>query len=375
MDHFLSKTITRAIACLKKAMALCFCVSLFFITSSCSDTQKGSCIKVLLDTDMVEGFDDGVAMMMLLGSENIDLLGVTTENGNDFASEGVAFGIRQMEICGVDNVPIIQGCATPVREGRYETTKDEVERSLGMPMPWIRDFSVPTQQSWKEFYISTYGNEPRLSPAETDPVDFIIRSIKANPNEITLIAIGPTNNIAKALIKSPEIASLAKEIIYMGGAFYCEGNTTKDAELNVLIDPEAEKICFNAPWKKQTIVSLDVCNTVQMNKSHYDNLISGIKNELLKKIFTEGYIDKMFQNDPDAQSQVWDVISAALAIDPTLLLESNTESVDVNVNPDDIQYGKTLVDNDNKDLQKAIIPLKIDNDRFWVLVSEALSRL
>ena len=33
---------------------------------------------VLIDTDMVEGFDDGVALMMLLKDSNIGVVGVTT---------------------------------------------------------------------------------------------------------------------------------------------------------------------------------------------------------------------------------------------------------------------------------------------------------
>ena len=49
---------------------------------------------VLLDSDMVETFDDGVAFMMLLGSDDIEVKGMTTVTGNVWAQEALAYGIR-----------------------------------------------------------------------------------------------------------------------------------------------------------------------------------------------------------------------------------------------------------------------------------------
>ena len=53
--------------------------------------------KVILDTDMVEVFDDGITMMMLANAPNIDLIGVTIVVGNTWVPEGVAYAIRQLE--------------------------------------------------------------------------------------------------------------------------------------------------------------------------------------------------------------------------------------------------------------------------------------
>lgn len=44
--------------------------------------------KVLLDTDMVEMFDDGVALAMLAKDPKIELVGVTTVTGNSWVEEG-----------------------------------------------------------------------------------------------------------------------------------------------------------------------------------------------------------------------------------------------------------------------------------------------
>ena len=56
--------------------------------------------KVILDSDMVEGFDDGVAMLALAQSPGIELIGVTIVAGNTWVSDGVAYALRQLEIAG-----------------------------------------------------------------------------------------------------------------------------------------------------------------------------------------------------------------------------------------------------------------------------------
>ena len=46
--------------------------------------------KVILDSDMVEIFDDGFAMVLLQLAPNVELLGVTTVVGNSWVAEGTA---------------------------------------------------------------------------------------------------------------------------------------------------------------------------------------------------------------------------------------------------------------------------------------------
>lgn len=65
--------------------------------------------KVILDTDMVELYDDGVAMMMLANSEEIDLLGIVTVSGNVWAAEATSYALRQLEIIGRPDIPVYAG--------------------------------------------------------------------------------------------------------------------------------------------------------------------------------------------------------------------------------------------------------------------------
>ena len=65
--------------------------------------------KVILKTDMVEIFDDGIAMMMLQLDPQIDLLGVTVVVGNSWMPEGTAYMLRQLEAIKATNITVAMG--------------------------------------------------------------------------------------------------------------------------------------------------------------------------------------------------------------------------------------------------------------------------
>jgi inosine-uridine nucleoside N-ribohydrolase len=258
--------------------------------------------KVILDSDMRPGFDDGAAMVLLCGymrpdlGEKIDLLGVTVEAGNETQPRGFAHGIRQLEIIeakdlvhtdGTKGIPIYMGTRYGLRADRMdkEVMKAEMQITGQVTYPgyfgWVTNPDYETNpnrdpmQPWQEFYRGTDANDtnygkygvgapsypyayyPRQrdgsSHADADgidnAVDFIIKTINDNPNnEVTILAIGPVTNIALALRKDPSIAGKVKEIVYMGGSFYMKGNSSAVAEFNWWADPEAAKMCVRTPW-------------------------------------------------------------------------------------------------------------------------------
>ena len=83
-----------------------FRVALLFVVLV---SVAGAREKVILDTDMVVLYDDGVAMMMLANHPDIELLGVTIVPGNTWLAEGTAYALRQLEVLNRPDIPVAAG--------------------------------------------------------------------------------------------------------------------------------------------------------------------------------------------------------------------------------------------------------------------------
>lgn len=329
---------------------------------------------ILLDSDMVEAFDDGVTFMMLLGSENVEVKGLTTVTGNSWAQEGLTYGIRLGELCGGDNLTYIAGASRPMREGRLDELSVQVNANPGHDAGYLGALSHEEVDDWERFYEERYGRKPRLHPSSKDAPEYIAQQILAAPGQVTLVVIGPCTNIAKALVAHPEIAAKAKEIIYMGGAVYCEGNTTPYAEMNFLFDPEAAAICLRAPFPKQTLVCLDVCNTVKMDSRRFMGFYNSIRSEEIKSLFRNNYTYRRFEADPSVLQLVWDVISGAVAIDPAIITEYRDVRLDVDDDPASPTYGK-VYETSLPSCRTVRVPTAINQEKLWGMVSATLSKL
>jgi len=335
---------------------LCISVILFGSLSMAKE-------KIILDTDMVELFDDGVAMMMLAKSEAIDLRGVVTVSGNVWQYEATSYALRQLEIINRNDIPVYAGSRHPLRPGRYQAI--EIENKLFGQLGWMGAFNRPEPESYLNLDSNRipYGGYPELKPIEKQGVQFIVDEIKSNPGEITILAIGPLTNIALAIRLYPEITSLVKRIVYMGGAFDVPGNMTPAAEFNWWFDPEAAKISVRAPFKDQLIVGLDVCEKYTFTKDIFERIVSV---EIpLTKFFKDVYGSE-FKENPEKTRFVWDTIAAAVVIDPTLITEEESRWIDVNAEYT-LDYGRSLSYKNQGPVgtQKARILFSIDENRFW----------
>lgn len=77
-------------------------------------------------------------------------------------------------------------------------------------------------------------------------VQALIRMVKENPGEITLIGIGPLTNIAMAIRLDPSFRSNLKHLFLLGGAVDGYGSVGAGIEYNFSLDPEATFIVLNA---------------------------------------------------------------------------------------------------------------------------------
>jgi inosine-uridine nucleoside N-ribohydrolase len=340
---------------------------LLFILVSVADARE----KVILDTDMVELFDDGVAMIMLANHPDIDLLGVTIVPGNTWLSEGTAYALRQLEMLNRTDVPVAMGTRYPLRAARYDTIQLEREM-FGYRSGFIGCFAREEPVSYLEVYSKEYRSTPTIKPEEKHAVNFLIDTIKANPGQVIVMSIGPCTNLAIAIRLAPEIIPLIKRVVYMGGAFDVPGNTTPAAEFNWWFDPEAAKMSVRAPFADQLIVGLDVCEKYRFNRKIFKRITA--VDTPIAKMFKQKY-GPQFEKNPGYTRLVWDTIAAAVVIDPSLIIEEETRWVDVNSDYG-LDYGRSLgyPRQGPAGTQKAHILMSIDEQRFWNLMVELLTK-
>lgn len=227
-------------------------------------------LKVIFDTD--PGVDDAMALLYLHRHPGIDLVGVTTVFGNapiEITTRNAQFLHQKWNI----EAPIAKGAGRAYDDGRDAAHFAPVvhgEDGLG-------NIGVPLEVD---------------HPLDARPAaQFIIDTVRADPGNVTLVAVGRMTNLALALKADPEIAGLVKEVVIMGGAFDVNGNVTPAAEANIHGDPEAADVVFTAPWKV-TIIGLDVTLKTTMSSDYLAKMVEAGPSELkLLSDLSQYYID------------------------------------------------------------------------------------
>ena len=279
--------------------------------------------QIILDCD--PGMDDSMAIVMACKSPDIEVMAITTVNGNYPVDVTCANARKVLELLGRTDIPVGRGLAKPI----------------------IREAPKDPFTHGKDGQAEANLPEPTLPLSDKDGVDLIIDIVKANPGEISLVVTGPMSNIALAMIKAPEIKEMIPEIIAISGSFglnkYAFLNATGDtpqSEWNVYVDPEAADIVYNS-GVKLVALGLDVATHFDVDFSDEDikNLETSKNKEAAFLLNAIRFINgKGF----DAYCTVIDCMAVAYAIDPTLV---ETISAHVGVETKDgLTLGMTVID-------------------------------
>ncbi|MCY0939806.1 nucleoside hydrolase [Streptomyces antarcticus] len=332
---------------------------------------------VILDADMGELNDDAVTMFMLAKAPDVELLGVTVVSGNTWVEEGTAYALRQLELIGRADVPVVAGAGEPLMPGRQERLA--AENILYGKVPWGGAFDSARPPAYDRLARPPYGGYPRTRPSGGAAVDFIVEQVKRRPHEITFFACGPATNLALAVRSHPEIVPLFKEIVYMGGAFDKPGNITPAAEFNWWFDPESARIAVRTPFAKQTVLPDDAAVGVKYTKARYEAIVAGATTPV-KKIFRDLH-GPLFAENPGHSTFVWDALTAAVFLDPRIAVRPRERYVDVDAafGPD---YGRALgygldefsAPRNPAGTRRATVVTEVDAERFWRLYTSLLRR-
>src|SRR5271154_3416415 len=281
---------------------------------------------------------DTTATLMLLQADNIDLLGICTVTGDLWAKQETAYALRLLEIMGRTEVSVHMGAQEPLLN-----TKAEAQMRYQM---------FGSRTLGNEGYLGTFakdsGNGDEVEPlpppysrfaeikAEPEPAaDFMIRTIRANPNEVTVYCGGPMTNLALAAMLAPDIVPITKEVIFMGGGIH-----HSTSSVNVYFDAEAAKIGFRAPWPKFTLVTTDLAEEVHMQDDDKVDTIVDRAHAPIADLFRL-YEQKPQRDNPQRHSfRMPDEMMAAYVIDPSIFGGFDEMYIDV-VTHNDGHYGDT----------------------------------
>jgi purine nucleosidase len=193
-------------------------------------------LKILLDTDIGSDIDDAVCLAYLLAHPECELLGITTVT--DEAEKRAALASALCKVAGKD-IPIFPGSEEPlVRDQQLQPEAPQAEALVR----WPHQENFPKGQA----------------------VEFLRKTIRANPGEITLLTIGPLTNIGLLFKTDPEVARLLKGFVMMGGVFTNRLAGVGPLEWNAMGDPHATAIVYKAPVLIHRSIGLDVTSQVRM---------------------------------------------------------------------------------------------------------------
>lgn len=194
--------------------------------------------KVILDVD--PGIDDAMALAWALFNPGLDVVAVTAVGGNCGPAQATK------------NTQAIIETLNPPRWPRVGAAS-EPEPDVDLP-PGGRGLFGPNGLGGVEL---PYAERQHVLPSEK----IICEEVRAAPDAITIVALGPLTNIARAFQRDPELPSLVGRVVMAGGTVTGPGNITPVAEFNMFCDPPAAQAVFRSASTK-SLIPLDVTNRI-----------------------------------------------------------------------------------------------------------------
>jgi inosine-uridine nucleoside N-ribohydrolase len=258
---------------------------------------------VYVDTDVGLGtpgaeIDDGAALIFLLRNNAIDVVGAGSVFGNVPLHDAALNLDRLLTWLGGEHISV----------------------GLGAEKPLFAD------TTWFETWQSKYGKTLSWDSRPTNylAANLIIQTIYNTPGQVSILSLGPMTNLALAIRLDPDIISITREVIVMGGSFNVQNPSP---EFNVRCDPEAAQVVFNSGWNVH-ILGLDITRRVHFSRRDFASLPNGNPAVELLRAQAPGWIDRVeamgWEQDGCA---LHDAVAVAYLVDDTIFetKETNVE--------------------------------------------------
>ncbi len=299
---------------------------------------------VLIDQDgSGPGGSNQMAMMVLLQSPQVEVLGITMVTGNAWRDDEARHTLRMLELTGRSDVPVALGAVFPLVRTEEET---RLGAALVGRVAWLgawgqKQALAQMPQAAAAVLPGPWDlpplpeGEPHTSAIAEDAAHFLIRQVHAHPHQVTIYAAGPLTNIALAVAIDPHFAEFTRGIAIMGGSLNPQTEdpefaTSPRHEFNSWFDPEAARMVLRAHWPRIDVTTVDVS---------------------IKAMFTQAMLDDISASTSPAARYIasysqeryylWDELAACAWLDPGIISKERLLYMDVDVSHGPA-YGETL---------------------------------
>lgn len=274
------------------------------------------------------------SILVFLQSPDVEVLGITVVTGDGWRDEEVAHTLRLLELMGRTGIPVIPGRSHPmVRTREWTALWEQMYGKVSYQGAW----TMPRSAHAPDVVPALAEGAPATRPDNEDVARFLSRMVHKYPHQVTIYAAGPMTNIAAAILYDPQFASLAKELVMMGGSINPRSDDPEyiddpHHEFNLWFDPEAANIVLHAPWSRITATTVDVSVETHLTKEMLAELAAS-------RAPAAQYIAR-YSNRQD--QYLWDELAAAAWLDPSLITRERAVYMDVSLDKG-ISYGDTEV--------------------------------
>lgn len=263
---------------------------------------------IIFDTDT--GIDDALALLYLAGRDDVEISAVTSVYGNTPVEAALVNIARVLEVAGLSDVPVARGAAGPIHgEPRIAAHVHGLD-GLGD--------------------VFTDSPAPANLVAESS-AELIVKMLRDKPGFYDLLPVGPMTNIGLALEIEPELLTLARSTVIMGGSgpFPPLGGVQM-VDANIHNDPEAARRMFAAPRSELVMVGVNVTAGTIVDEQAVQALHrAGTAWGTFSAQILEAYMDFYQYAWGRRVSPAHDGLAAALLVQPEWITESRFGPVNI----------------------------------------------
>jgi len=330
-------------------------LAIFLLLSASVPAWSQTRRKVIIDEDCSgPGGSNLQAPLVLIQSPQAEVLGITVVSGDQWRDEEVAHMLRLLEIIGRTDIPVVPGAVFPLvrRRGDAQLWQQRYGK-VAYAGAW-------DERWWHEPFVipKLPEGDPTTKAAQEDAAHFLVRMVRRYPHQVTIYAGGPMTDLALAITLDPQFPELAEELVFMGGSLNPQTADPEFAdnprhEFNFWFDPEAAEIVLRAPWKKMVGTPTDISIKTRLTPA------------MMQQIKASGtplanYLARYYQQGQGAD-YMWDELTAAAWLDPTLITRHETRYMGVDVQ-NGAGYGNTLTWTDRDKPQVSREPVEVQTD-------------